>query len=187
MNARQKQFPLLRSMLAVAMLVGGGAAIMSATAADAKLTLADVMNNQVMASSDVLWQAIVLDIGDDGKEIYSGPTTDADWQKLHDAMQALADTGTQLQKMPEGWQVRDPSLEYETPPGELAPDAIAALINKEPAAWGAHAEVLRAAAAQALQATETRDLETLGRVSDALDGICESCHLQFWYPDQPAA
>ncbi|MDR0780909.1 MAG: hypothetical protein LBF16_09500 [Pseudomonadales bacterium] len=160
---------------------------MTSHAADSKFILADFMNNVVMSSADVLWQSVSFDIGPDDKEIYSGPSTDAEWDAMRKAMQALADGGAQLQKLPAGWLVQDPALKYETPPGDLEPDAVAALIGKEAAAWSAHAEVLRAAAAQALKATETRDLKTLSDVSDSLDQICESCHLQFWYPGQAQA
>jgi cytochrome c556 len=190
-NARQQSFPLLRSLIVATALVGGGAGIMAvANAADAPFILADVMNNVVMGSSDGLWQSVVLDdVAPDGKETYTGPTTDEDWEKLRASMQSLAEAGAQLQKLPEGWQVQDPSLKYETPPGDLSPDAVAALIKKESAAWNAHAEVLRTAAEQAVKAAEAHDLNTLGALSDSLDGICESCHLQFWYPEQakPAA
>jgi hypothetical protein len=189
LNARQKS-PLLRSLIVAATLVGGGATLMAAQAADSRFILANLMNDVVMGSSDALWQSVVLDtIAADGTETYAGPATDADWEKLRASMQALVDAGTQMQHLPEGWQVQDPSLDYETPPGDLAPDAIAALIKKEPAAWAAYAEVLRTAATQALKAAQTRDLNTLGAIGDSLDGICESCHLQFWYPEQarPAA
>jgi hypothetical protein len=184
-SPRPKQFPFLRSILVATALVGGSVGIMAATAPKPSFILADFMNNVVMKSADALWQSVSFDVGADGKEVYTGPTTDADWDKLKKAMQALTDAGTQLQKLPTGWKVQDPSLKYETPPGDLAPDAVAALIGKEAAAWKAHAEVLRTGAAAALKATETRNLKALSDASDSFDGICESCHLQFWYPGQP--
>jgi hypothetical protein len=187
MSARNKKLSLVGSILAATALIGVGATTMTANAADSKFVLADFMNNVVMGSADGLWQAVSFDVGPDGKETYAGPTTDAEWDALHKAMQALSDAGTQLQHLPAGFHVQDPSLKYETPPGDLEPDAVAALIGKESAAWTAHAEVLRVAAAQALKATETRDLKMLSDTSDSLDQICESCHLQFWYPSQAAA
>ena len=34
---------------------------------------------------------------------------------------------------------------------------------------------------------EAKDAAKLFEVSGALDQVCESCHMKFWYPEQKAA
>ncbi|MDR2212437.1 MAG: hypothetical protein LBE21_02275 [Pseudomonadales bacterium] len=194
MNTRQQKYPVLSSILAAAVLAGCGGgteaadtAATPAAAASPAYILADAMNDGVMNASNVLWESVLLeDIAADGTETYSGPTSDEGWNTLRDAMQSLLDVSTQLKQMPAGWQVRDPSLEYEVPPGELAPAAIVELVNSQSGVWSAFSDVLRGTAERALQATQTRDLNTLGEISNSLDAVCESCHMQFWYPPSAA-
>mgnify|MGYP001236403640 CR=1 FL=1 len=181
MNLRPKRYALLKSVIAAAAL-GGGTQL--AVAQTPSFVLADFMNDVVMAAANVLWESVYPDSGPNGEEVYVGPDSEEGWQKVLDAAQSLVDAASQLQQMPSDFVVRDPNVEYETPTGELTPEAIADLIRSEPAAWSAHSEVLRSTANQALTAVQQRDLEALYDVTGVLDAPCTACHSQFWYPGQ---
>ena len=37
-----------------------------------------------------------------------------------------------------------------------------------------------------VKAANARDAAKAGPIIDSLDGVCEGCHLDYWYPDQKA-
>jgi hypothetical protein len=47
------------------------------------------------------------------------------------------------------------------------------------AAWNTYARKLADAAGKAYRAAEAHDLKAISEVSDALDGICASCHRHY--------
>ena len=75
----------------------------------------------------------------------------------------------------------------EAAPGsELSPSEIQKRINRNWAAWTAMAHSLHGSAASLLDAIDKKDVARLESIGSDLDGVCESCHLTFWYP-QPRA
>jgi hypothetical protein len=70
------------------------------------------------------------------------------------------------------------------PDAELEPAEIEKLLASERPAWIAHAQVLHVTAMQALTAVDARDIDKISEAGGAIDEACESCHLQFWYPEQ---
>jgi hypothetical protein len=118
------------------------------------ITIAEIMESIVMPSAQLLWDAAV---------------------SLAEATNSLVIPGR---------HAAPPGTESENPESELAPAAIEALLAKDRPAWVAHAAVLHATAMQAISAVDARDLDKISEVGGAIDEACESCHLQFWYPDQ---
>ncbi len=47
--------------------------------------------------------------------------------------------------------------------------------------------VIRDAAAAGLKAVDAKDADALYKVIETIDVACESCHLQFWYPNDERA
>jgi len=109
------------------------------------------------------------------------PQTDEDWQRLHNSAVNHA-TSTNLLLI-SGLPVASGSTEEPAPAGELGPTAIAKLRNANPQAWSAHALLLHDVAIQALHAIDNHDVDGLSEVGGDIDAACESCHLQFWYPE----
>lgn len=68
------------------------------------------------------------------------------------------------------------------PDGELQPDAIAALLKEKADAWRAQVSILQQGAQATLAAIDAKDLDATLQAGDAMYGVCESCHMQFWYP-----
>lgn len=146
-----------------------------------RATLAELMESVVMPSADVLWNAVAVNVTAAGIE-ETKPETDEDWAKLRWAAVELEEAAN-LIVIP-GRAVDVPGAESEAPDVELQPAEIANLIESNRAAWVSHAHALQAIAMQAIQAVDDRDLDAITDVGGAIDEACESCHTQFWYPEQ---
>jgi hypothetical protein len=144
------------------------------------ISLSEIMESIVMPSADVVWNAVVYKVTANGEE-KDVPQTDEDWAKLRWSAVNLA-AATNLLMVP-GTPVANPQRSAETPQGELSPDQIAALQKDNWAAWVAHAEVLHEAALATIRVIDARDVDGITDAGGELDAACESCHLQFWYPE----
>lgn len=170
-----------------ALLVGAvlGGAVFSAHSAEAPtfstdLTLANLMESIVMPAADALWQSTAVDVSATGTEV-TAPTSDEAWTRLRNQAITLA-AATNLLLVP-GLKV-DTAPDAEQPgPGELGAAAIGKLKDANAPAWAAHVEVLHTTAMRAIEAIDQRNVDALSEVGGDLDAACESCHLQFWYPE----
>lgn len=161
----------------------GGAAAQTGSPGDfmPQATVEEVMESIVMPTADILWNAVSVDVSVEGiKE--TKPETDEDWEKLHWAAVTLAEV-TNVLTIP-GRAVAEPVPEEEVGEGDLSPAEIQALLKTSWPAWVAHAHVLHEAAMQAERFIEAKDVDGLTEVGGTIDAACESCHLQFWYPEQ---
>lgn len=68
---------------------------------------------------------------------------------------------------------------------EMEPHEMEALINKDREAWERRAKVLHDASLGVLHAIDGKDAKALIEAGGTLDIACESCHLQYWYPNAP--
>src|SRR6185295_11350885 len=66
---------------------------------------------------------------------------------------------------------------------ELTPDEIKVKVNRDWSLWITHADRLQETAITAWKVANARDVNGIVEVGDALDKACESCHLEYWYPD----
>jgi hypothetical protein len=157
----------------------------TATAADTQyspeISVAEIMESMVMPAATALWDAVGVDVTAQG-EIEKKPQNDEEWAELRAAAVTLAEATNSL--VVPGRHAAPPGTVSENPDSELQPAEIEALLAKERPAWVAHAQVLRVTAMQALAAVDARDLDKITEVGGAIDEACESCHLQFWYPNQ---
>lgn len=170
-------------LLAAGLVLGG--TVFTAQSAEAPafntdMTLADIMEGIVMPSADVLWTSVSVDVSTEGEKV-TEPQTDEDWTRLRHAAVTLA-ASTNLLVVP-GLKIDTLADSTESAQGELSPVAIAKLRNDNLAAWAARTEVLHQTALQAIKAIDDHNAEALNDVGGELDAACESCHLQFWYPE----
>ena len=181
-----------RAALAVASGVAlsalGVASISTATAADAdggysaEISIDEIMEAMVMPAAQQLWDAVGVDVSEKGS-VEKKPETDEQWAQLRAAAITLAEATNAL-VVPGRHAAPASKPASAEGSGELAAAEIEALLAKERPAWVAHAQVLRVTAMQALAAVDARDIDKISEVGGAIDEACESCHLQFWYPDQ---
>ena len=71
-------------------------------------------------------------------------------------------------------------------PSELSPAQIKAKLETDPVLWNAKIEALRNVGLEVLEIVKKRNTAELWDAADNLDRACEACHLQYWYPGDPA-
>jgi cytochrome c556 len=68
--------------------------------------------------------------------------------------------------------------------GALNSEEIEQRINSSRVVFNQYALALRQTAQTLLPAIDARDPQALVTAGGNLDGVCESCHMTFWYPNQ---
>jgi hypothetical protein len=169
------------ALLGAGLIFGLGAELNAQSSGDflPRITIVELMDSIVMPSAQVVWDAVAYEVTAEGETI-TGPKTDEDWQKLRWSAIELAESANNL--IVPGRAVNLPGAVAAE--GELQPQEIEQLIDTERAAWVAHAHVLYEAAMQAVNAIDARDPDQVSEAGGSIDAACESCHLQFWYPEQ---
>jgi cytochrome c556 len=184
MNRNHRRGHRARAVVAASLAMaalGAGARLEAQAAGDflPKITIVDIMDSMVMPNAQVVWDAVSYDVTEKGETI-NGPKSDEDWQKVRRAAITLAESANNL--IVPGRAVNHPGAKPGE--GELAPEEIAKLIATNRGAWVAHAKVLYEAVMQAVSAIDAKDVDKISDAGGTIDAACESCHLQFWYPNQ---
>lgn len=176
--------PLALAVVLVAAFPGSGNGLRAQEAGNFFLldaTIAEIMESIVMPAADVLWNSVVIYSTQDGL-VEEKPETDEDWQKLRWSAVNLAEA-TNLLVMP-GRMVDNPGAVSEAPEYELGPEQIQALIDADRPSWIAHATSLHGIALQTINIIDAKNSDGLSEIGGSIDEACESCHLEFWYPEQ---
>jgi len=165
----------LKLALAAAMTVLFTASLVEAAEPENALTLKELMAVVVTDSTNVLWNAALLDppAGSD-----KAAPTDAQWQEFR--ANAL-----KLQEIPSLLLAQSLLIApYGTAAteGSLAPDDIAQLRTGNWPAWQAQVQVLQSGAQATLKAIDSKNFDAMLEAGDSMYPVCESCHQQFWYP-----
>lgn len=144
-------------------------------------TIKDLMLSVVDPSADDVWLAVTTTVTPKGiEEVF--PKTDEDWAKARFGAIRLSEA-TNLLMVP-GRHVARPGEKSETPGIELEPGEMEVLINKDRAAFIERVKALREASTAALAAIDAKDAQKLFELGEAIEHACESCHSQYWYPNQ---
>jgi hypothetical protein len=146
-------------------------------------SIQEVMQAFIDPSADAIWEAVSTTITSKGVE-EKKPQNEAEWQaiRLH-AIRVIE--GASLLQVPgrkvvqEGGKLEDDHVE-----GNAKLEDIVASVAKDPASFSAAARTLQTSARAVLAAIDARDLQRIGETGSALDAACESCHLNYWYPNQ---
>jgi hypothetical protein len=138
------------------------------------VSVKELMRDMIDPASDLVFGSIGTIIIDRNiREIE--PKTDDDWQRIRTGAVTMAE-GVYLLK------VKRPFA----PPGDENNSAGAEAPELSPAQIAAKIEALRNVSREVLDIVDRKDKNELWEASDNLDQACESCHLQFWYPNELA-
>lgn len=180
---------LLFAGILVARCSGGGeqTAAPAATPETPELTpvasVHEMMRDIIDPDSDLIFDAVGTDVTDQGV-VHHEPTTDEDWARVRQGAMTIAEAANLLKvprkAAPDGYTF-DPALRGPNAP-ELAPDDIAAKIAANRGVWNSMADGLRREAIKVLQIVDARETDKLFQAGSDLDAVCETCHLEFFYP-----
>jgi hypothetical protein len=172
-------------IIGCSMVVAGVAAAAMALAADApKAVLQTTMVTQVNPNGLALWE-ITNGAMDDKGDLAGSKITAADWKKLLTIGKALESGGRALASKsgvlaaPPGAKLQD-----EENPGASKAADVQSYLDTKPEEFRKHALELQKTGADTVLAATKHDVKRLEAISQALDEVCESCHVIFWYPKQ---
>ena len=178
-------------ILALAVLVtgvvatrrGGRDAAAAAATMNRVGTVKEIMEGIVDPNADVVWESVATNITSAGVE-EKAPKTDAEWATVQHSALMLAEA-VNLLKMRGREIARPGDMNTKSGPdaSELTPAEIHEKVNRDWSLWVTHANRLQETAIKAWQVANARDVNGIVEVGDALDKACESCHLEYWYPD----
>jgi hypothetical protein len=139
----------------------------------------DIMESIVDPSADVLWGAVGTVVDKEGIH-ESSPRTREEWRDVHRAAVRIIEGGNLL--MMPGRDAAPAGTRSEAPGVELEAAEATALIKKNRKSFDAFAKALQAVGLEALQASDAQNAALLLDIGAKMEGVCESCHTTFWYP-----
>jgi hypothetical protein len=144
-------------------------------------TIKDLMLSVIDGAADVVWLSVTTVVDDKGM-VETKPVSDEEWTKVRHGAITLMEAANLL--MMPGRRVARPSEKSETPGVELEPEEMDALIAKDRAVWNARAKALHDVMVQVIQAIDAKDAEKVFELGEQIEVACESCHKQYWYPNE---
>jgi hypothetical protein len=146
-------------------------------------SIQELMDAVIDPSADALWDSVSIIETVKGTAFHQ-PHTDEEWQEARRHAIALIE-GTNLLVMDGRKLVApgSPVLDQGTS-GVLSADEGQQKFDSQHTAFVQFARALREAGTQMLTAIDKKDPTGMMNAGSAMDGVCESCHLTFWYPNQ---
>lgn len=146
-------------------------------------SIQELMDAIIDPSADALWDSVSITTTTKGT-VFQQPHSDEEWQQARRHAIALIE-GTNLLVMDGRKLVApgSPVLDQGTS-GVLSAEEGQKLFDEKHATFVQFARALREVGAQMLTAIDKKDPTGMMNAGAAMDGVCESCHLTFWYPNQ---
>ena len=149
-----------------------------------QLTFHEIMKDHVDKNADELWDMTNKWIGEQAG-LDPSKMKDADWDKLADKADAVQQAALSITTLnpvvvvKPGVKLSDEGLPYGHTGAQVQ-----ARVDKDPQHLKDMAGVLAQHMADLSKAARAHDAARAGTLIDQLDGVCEDCHLDYWYPDQ---
>jgi hypothetical protein len=149
------------------------------------VSVKELMRDLIDPASDYIFDAVKIETTRSGT-VETVPKTDEDWEKIRVGAVTLAE-GVYLLKVPRPFAPPGDENNSTGPEAtELSPAQILAKLERDPVLWNAKIEALRNVGLEVLNIVKTKNTAELWDASYNLDMACESCHVQYWYPGDPA-
>jgi hypothetical protein len=143
-------------------------------------SLQEVMDGIVDPAADELWEAVETTVTKDGQQ-EKRPQTAEEWADVRRKAIVLIEASNLLIISGRHVAVKPFAAEAE---GALDSAQIEQRLAANRPAFDGFAQALREAAQKAVTAIDAKDPAALVEAGGTLDGVCESCHMTFWYPNQ---
>jgi cytochrome c' len=153
---------------------------LATSAGEPVATIQELMQAEVDASADSIWDAVETNATQTGEK-HKQPRTADEWQQVRRNAIVLIEAANLL-------TVETRKLSNAPFPAEAAGALDSVEIGRRIAsnrpAFNQYAVMLRQTAQTLLTAIDAKDPKALVAAGGALDEVCESCHVTFWYPNQ---
>ena len=146
-------------------------------------TIQDLMASEVDPSADALWESVAT-IVTPGSTEERQPRTDEEWAQARRHAIVLTEASNLL--IVPGRRLAAPGkkLEDEGVLGVLTAPEAQSKIDADPVGFTQWAHALHDIGEQMLKAVDARNTQGMLDAGEQLDGVCEGCHMTFWYPNQ---
>jgi hypothetical protein len=146
-------------------------------------SIQELMDAVIDPSADALWDSVSI-IETVKGTVFHQPHTNEEWQEARRHAIALIE-GTNLLVMDGRKLVApgSPVLDQGTS-GVLSAEEGQQKFDSQHPTFVQFAKALREAGTQMLTAIDKKDPTGMMNAGAAMDSVCESCHLTFWYPNQ---
>jgi hypothetical protein len=146
-------------------------------------SIQELMDAVIDPSADALWDSVSIVETAKGT-VFHQPRSDEEWQNARRHAIVLIE-GTNLLVMDGRVLVApgSPVLDQGTS-GVLSAEEGQKLLDAKHATFVQFARALREAGTQMLTSIDKKDPAGMMNAGAAMDGVCEGCHLTFWYPNQ---
>jgi len=149
------------------------------------VSVKELMRDMIDPASDYIFDG-VKEVTTSKGTVKIEPKTDEDWQRIRTGATTIAE-GVYLLKVKRPFAPPGDENNSKGPDAsELSPAQILAKLEKDPVLWNAKIEALRNVGLEVLDIVKTKNTPEMWEASYNLDQACESCHLQYWYPGDPA-
>ncbi len=147
-------------------------------------TVHDIMKDKIDANADALWD-LTNPALDNNANLVGSRIDDATWTKIAQRAQAVADAAGELANL-KTLKLVEPGekIADQDQIGGNQPDEVQHNLYQHPDDFRQFAGALQAHMADIVADAKAHDAKKLTPLIDQLDGVCENCHLEFWYPDQ---
>jgi cytochrome c556 len=148
-------------------------------------TLHEIMKDEIDVRADDVWAIGNAHI-DANAGLDAASMSDDDWKKLAAAAVSLQQAALDIAHLKDPIVVVKPGVKIadEGVPGGDSGESVQQNVDKDPQGLRDHANSLAADMADLAKAANEHDAATAGPIINQLDSVCESCHLEFWYPSQ---
>jgi hypothetical protein len=168
-----------------AVFIAGLALIGSVLAVDApkanlQLTMLTKVNPQALALWEITNGAMDANGDVDGSKLKA-----AQWAALQEIGKALEE-GAKTLAASNGIVAAPPGAKLQDEGNEGASKAtdVQRYLDAKPAVFRQQALELQKTGAGVIEAARKHDTKRLSDLAGSLDGVCENCHMIFWYPQQ---
>ncbi|HXD75647.1 MAG TPA: hypothetical protein VN628_18000 [Vicinamibacterales bacterium] len=149
------------------------------------VSVKELMRDMLDPASDYIFDG-VKEVTTSKGTVKIEPKTDEDWQRIRTGATTIAE-GVYLLKVPRPFAPAGDENNSKGPEAsELSPAQILAKLQKDPVLWNAKIEALRNVGLEVLEIVKKKNVQEMWEASYNLDQACETCHLQYWYPGDPA-
>jgi len=149
------------------------------------VSVKELMRDLIDPASDRIFDSVSTVVGPKGR-VAKVPKTEEEWDQVRVGAVTLAE-GIYLLKIPRPFTPAGDENDSAGPnPSELSPKQILAKLQADPVLWNAKIEALRNVGLEVLDIVKNKRVDELWDASDNLEQACETCHVQFWYPNEPA-
>lgn len=147
-------------------------------------TFHEVMKDKIDVRADEVWAIGNAAIADDAG-LDPAKMTDERWQQLESRSKALQEAALEIAKM-DPIVVARPGVKIsdEGIVGGHSAAQVQREIDTDPQKLRDMARTLAVHMDDLAKAARERDIDRAALLINQLDSVCESCHLEFWYPDQ---